>query len=135
MPQFCSCKYSVVFKGFLSHELTNFIISTGHDIHGQGYIIVHFKNEVGTTGDIRIISSIKPEGYVLGSKEFKLKVVFKYKFIDSVTFHAVDESGKGREILLNGKAELTLHPSVSVYDYSDVVVSVNPLAKGECTEA
>ena len=90
---------------------------------------------MGTTGDIRIISSIKPEGYILGSKEFKLKVVFKYKFIDSVTFHAIDESGKGREILLNGKAELTLHPSVSIYDYSDVVVSVNPVTKGEYTEA
>jgi len=112
-----------------AHDHTSHDEGHDTDIHGQEFIILHFKNKVGSTGDVRIISSIKPEGYVLGSDVFKLKIVFKYKYINTVTFHAVDESGKGREVLLNGKKELTFQPTASIFDYSDVIVSTNPTLK------
>ena len=95
-------------------------------LRGQQYISIHFKNHAGASGETKVISSIKPEGYTLGTEDFKLKIVFKHKYFDSVIFHGVDEGGTGRRILLNGKRELTFQPSESPTEYMDVVVTAGP---------
>ena len=85
---------------------------------------MHFINKAKDV-NIKIISSIKPEGYIVGSDVFKLKIVFKHKYVDAVEFHGVDLSG-AKKVLLNGVKALTFHPSVSPADYRDVYITSDP---------
>ncbi|XP_065646778.1 uncharacterized protein LOC100213554 isoform X7 [Hydra vulgaris] len=102
----------------LHHELDE-----GQHMHGQQYITVHFRNRAGPPGKIRIKSSIKPEGYLLGEDTFKLRIVFKHQFLSEVIFSGVDEREKPQQILLDGQKELKITPSVNPADMKDVVVT------------
>ncbi|XP_057289539.1 uncharacterized protein LOC130612251 [Hydractinia symbiolongicarpus] len=96
----------------------------------QQYIALHLNNNVGTTGDVRIISSIKPEGYVLGKEVFKLKILFKHKYEKPVVFHGVDESSSGRTILLNGQRVMKFYPTADEDQSTEVsVTAVDPVTE------
>ncbi|XP_047134497.1 uncharacterized protein LOC100213554 isoform X3 [Hydra vulgaris] len=102
----------------LHHELDE-----GQHMRGQQYITVHFRNKAGPPGKIRIKSSIKPEGYLLGEDTFKLRIVFKHQFLSEVIFSGVDERDKPQQILLDGQKELKITPSANPTDMKDVVVT------------
>ena len=78
-------------------------------------------NHVG--GNFRVISTMKPEGYLVTTDEYKLKTMFRHSQLRHfVIFHAVDDENK-KEILLDGEKTISVSPQDDCEHFADVIVT------------
>lgn len=74
-------------------------------------------------GHFKIISTMKPEGYMINTDEYKLKTVFRHSQLRHfVIFHGFDDS-INREILLDGERTISVSPQDDCDNFADVIVT------------
>ena len=84
-------------------------------------VALKFKNSVGS--QIKLLSSLKRDGWLINGEEFKMNFTFKrpelHKFI---SFKAIDTSGRFK-IFLDGDTSISVMPSSDCSTYIDVLVT------------
>lgn len=85
-------------------------------------ISLRFINKLG--GPVRVVSSMKPEGYLVTANAFKLKTIFKHANHKQrhVIFYAENVQDRDDDVLLNAKNVFTVKPKDCVNDFQDVIL-------------
>jgi hypothetical protein len=80
-------------------------------------------NELG--GPVRVVSSLKPEGYLVTANAFKLKTIFKHANHKQrhVIFYAENVQDRDDDVMLNKKNVFTIKPRECMEDFQNVVLS------------
>ncbi|XP_028400375.1 uncharacterized protein LOC114523599 [Dendronephthya gigantea] len=86
-------------------------------------ISVRFVNHLG--GPVRVVSSLKPEGYLVTANAFKLKTIFKHANHKQrhVIFYAENVQDRDDDVLLNNRNVFTVKPHDCSKDFTNVVLS------------
>ena len=83
---------------------------------------LRFVNKLG--GPVRVVSSLKPEGYLVTANAFKLKTIFKHANHKQrhVIFYAENIQDRDDDVLLNGRNVFTVKPNECGNEFQDVVL-------------
>ncbi|CAB4002013.1 Matrix metallo ase-9 [Paramuricea clavata] len=86
-------------------------------------ISIRFVNQLG--GPVRVVSSLKPEGYLVTANAFKLKTIFKHANHKQrhVIFYAENVQDRDDDVMLNKKNVFTIKPRECLEDFQNVVLS------------
>ena len=86
-------------------------------------INLRFVNKLG--GPVRVVSSMKPEGYLVTANVFKLKTIFKHANHKQrhIIFYADNIQDRDDDVLLNSKNVFTTQPHQCQNHFDDVVLT------------
>ena len=74
---------------------------------------------------MRVVSSLKPEGYLVTANAFKLKTIFKHANHKQrhVIFYAENVQDRDDDVMLNNRNVFTVKPHECWRDFTNVVLS------------